>query len=468
MTGALWTGEEIAAATGGTLHGGDFEAYGVAFDSREVEAREAGGDLFIAMRGEAADGHDYLAKAFANGASGAIVERTTDALEGHRYVIVADSMAALEALGRAARARASDATIIGITGSAGKTGTKEALYYALDRTARGTVHRSVKSYNNHTGVPLSLARMPRDTRFGIFEMGMNHPGELAALTQIVRPDIALVTTVAPAHQEFFASVEAIADAKAEIFEGLGNGGVAIVPFDNPHAARLATAASRHAARVISFGTREGADVRACEWVDGAAGGTLITAKLPGGELCFTISAPGDHWVANAMAVIAAVEAVGADLGAAGLALAELPGLAGRGARHRVTAGAGEALLIDESYNANPASMAATLAQLGREPATRRIAVLGAMKELGSESAAFHAAIADPLTAAGVDVAILVGEEMAPLAKALEDSCAIAHLPDGDAALVWLSDNLAAGDAVLIKGSNAVGLGKVIATLTRGS
>ncbi len=424
------------------------------------------------MRGEEADGHDYLAKAFANGASGAIVERVTDALEGHPYVLVADSMAALEALGRAARARAVDATIIGVTGSAGKTGTKEALFHALDRAARGSVHRSVKSYNNHTGVPLSLARMPRDTRFGIFEMGMNHPRELAALTQFVRPHIAIVTTVAPAHQEFFASVEAIADAKAEIFEGLEDGGVAIVPFDNPHGARLTAAALHHASSVVSFGTRDGADVQACEWVDVPEGGSLITAKLPGGELCFTISAPGDHWVANAMAVLAAVEAAGADLGAAGLALAELPGLAGRGARHVVSLGGGpdrgQALLIDESYNANPASMAATLAQLGREPATRRIAVLGAMKELGSESAAYHAAIADPLLAAAVDIAVLVGDEMTPLAKRLEDSCAIAHLPDGDAALAWLSDNLAAGDAVLIKGSNAVGLGKVVATLTRGS
>jgi len=464
----LWTGSEIAAATGGTLHGGDFDAFGVAFDSREVEAHEVGGDLFIAMRGEQSDGHDYLAKAFANGASGAVVERTTDALEGHPYVIVADSMAALEALGHAARARARDATIIGVTGSAGKTGTKEALFHALGRAARGSVHRSVKSYNNHTGVPLSLARMPRDTRYGIFEMGMNHPRELAALTQFVRPHIAIVTTVAPAHQEFFASVEAIADAKAEIFEGLEDGGVAIVPFDNPHGARLTAAASHHAASVVSFGTRAGADVRACEWVDVPEGGSLITAKLPDGELCFTISAPGDHWVANAMAVLAAVEAAGADLGAAGLALAELPGLAGRGARHVVPVGEGEALLIDESYNANPASMAATLAQLGREPATRRIAVLGAMKELGNESAAYHAAIADPLLAAAVDIAVLVGDEMTPLAKRLEDSCAIAHLPDGDAALAWLSDNLAAGDAVLIKGSNAVGLGKVVATLTRGS
>lgn len=468
MTGPLWTGAEIAQATGGTLHGGDFDVRGVAFDSREVEAHEKGGDLFIAMRGEHADGHDYLAKAFANGAVGAIVECKNDALDGHPYVLVADSTAALEALGRAARARAGEAIIIGVTGSAGKTGTKEALYYALDRAARGSAHRSVKSYNNHTGVPLSLARMPRDARFGIFEMGMNHAGELAALTRLVRPHIAIVTTVAPAHQEFFANVEAIADAKAEIFEGLESGGTAIVPFDSPYCGRLADAAKTHAETVLTFGAQDGADVRAREWVAAHDSGSLVTATLPGGELCFTISASGDHWVANAMAVIAAVEAAGADLAAAGLALAELPGLTGRGARHRVSLGNGEALLIDESYNANPASMAATLAQLGREPATRRIAVLGAMKELGEQSAAFHAAIADPLRAAAVDIAVLVGHEMAPLAKRLEDSCAIAHLPDGAAALAWLSDNLAAGDAVLIKGSNAVGLGKVVAELTRGS
>ncbi|NCP11614.1 MAG: UDP-N-acetylmuramoyl-tripeptide--D-alanyl-D-alanine ligase [Sphingomonadales bacterium] len=468
----LWSGDEIAAATGGTLHGA-FNVDGVAFDSREI----GNGDLFVAMRGEHADGHDYLDTAFANGATGAIVERVSKAMADRPHVVVGDSMAALEALGRAARERAIGATIIGVTGSAGKTGTKEALFAALDRCAPGRAHRSVKSYNNHTGVPLSLARMPRDTRYGIFEMGMNHAGELAALTRMVRPHIALVTTIAPAHQEFFDSVEAIADAKAEIFLGLEPRGTAIIPHDSPYCARLRDGAERYADRIVSFGTGDGADVRATEWVAAPGGGSLITARLPEGDLCFTISAPGDHWVANAMAVIAAVEAAGGDLAIAGLALAELPGLAGRGARHRISASAdpdGESvLLIDESYNANPASMAATIAQLGREEATRRIAILGAMKELGSDSAAFHANLAAPLLAARIDAVVLVGEEMAPLAdrlaaKGVETRPQIAHLPDAAAARDWLDANLAPGDAVLVKGSNAVGLGTIVADLTRGS
>ncbi|WP_336959271.1 UDP-N-acetylmuramoyl-tripeptide--D-alanyl-D-alanine ligase [Sphingobium aquiterrae] len=451
----LWTSDEIAVATGGTASV-PFAVSGVAFDSREVGQ----GDLFVAMRGETTDGHRFLDRAYAAGAAGAIVEQPVDG----PHVLVQDSARALEALGVASRARMTG-KVIGVTGSVGKTGTKEALFHALDRSAHDAVHRSLKSYNNHVGVPLSLARMPRDTRYGIFEMGMNHAGELSILTRFVRPHVAIVTAIAPAHIEYFGTEEAIARAKAEIFEGLEPGGTAIIPYDSPHVRTLCTAAERHGAHILTFGTSKGADVRVVEAVANDHGGTLLTAHLPTAEISLTIGAPGEHWVSNSLAVLAAVEAVGGDLAAAGIALAEMPGLAGRGARSIVPVAGGEALLIDESYNANPLSMAATLRQLGREQADRRIAVLGAMKELGSQSAALHAGLADPISAGRVDYAILVGEDMAPLADVLEGVVPFAHVPDAGAATGVLEHEMRAGDAILVKGSNSVGLSRVVAALS---
>lgn len=450
----LWTSAEIAAATGGTASA-SFAVTGVAFDSREVGS----GDLFIALPGETTDGHRFVDQAFASGAAGAITARVVD----HPHVLVSDTAAALQALGTAARAR-TQAKIVGVTGSVGKTGTKEALFHALDRGAPGKAHRSLKSYNNHVGVPLSLARMPRDARYGIFEMGMNHAGELTELTRLVRPHVAVVTAIAPAHKAFFETVEAIADAKAEIFSGLEPGGTAIIPQDSPHLGRLRHAAERHAARILTFGLTKEADVRAVDVVPAAGGGTLVTVKLPEAETCLTIAPPGDHWVSNALAVLAAVEAVGGDLAAAGLALAELPGLPGRGARVTLALPGGEALLIDESYNANPLSMEATLRQLGREKGERRLAVLGAMKELGKESDAFHAALAGPIEAAGVDFVVLVGPEMTSLVERLEGRVGLAHVADADAATERLRSEMRAGDAVLVKGSNSVGLARLVAAL----
>jgi UDP-N-acetylmuramoyl-tripeptide--D-alanyl-D-alanine ligase len=453
MTSAatLWTAAEIAQATGGAAQG-EFTASGVAFDSREVGP----GDLFVALQGEATDGHRFVDGAFASGAAGAIVSAAVD----HPHVRVADTGAALDALGRAARARTA-ARIVGVTGSVGKTGTKEALFAALDRAVPGRAHRSVRSYNNHTGVPLSLARMPADSAFGVFEMGMNHAGELATLTRLVRPQVAVVTAIAPAHTAFFSGEEAIADAKGEIFQGLEPGGTAIIPHDSPYRDRLIAAARPYAGRIWTFGRGEGADIRARETARSSRGGTLVTATLPDAELTFTIAPAGDHWVSNALAVIGAVEAVGGDLSAAGLALADMAGLPGRGARVSVTVDGGEALLIDESYNANPASFAATLAVLGAEPAARRIAVLGEMRELGERSDRDHAALADPLLAAGVGFALLVGPGMAPLAKALEGRIDFAHVPDAASAGDRLAGAIGAGDAVLVKGSNAVGLARLV-------
>ena len=453
----LWTARAIAAATGGTASG-DFTVQGVAFDSREVTGR----DLFIAMKGEATDGHRFIDKAIAAGASGIVCETAID----FPHIRVADSAAALNALGAASRAR-SHGRIVGVTGSAGKTGTKEALFAALDRFRPGKAHRSVKSYNNHVGVPLSLARMPSTADFGVFEMGMSHAGELAELTRMVRPHVAIVTTIAPAHMEFFGSEEAIADAKGEIFEGLELGGTAIVPFDSPHYARLRAKAERHAAHVVSFGLGEGADVRAVDWLNDGKGGSLVTAQVQDALLCFTISQGGRHWVSNALAVLAAVKAVGGDLPAAGLAFAEMAGLAGRGARHRVPVEGGDILVIDESYNANPASMAATIGQLGDESGARKIAILGSMKELGPDGEAYHADLAAPLVAAGVQFALLVGEEMVPLAKALEGRIDFEHVPAHPAATARLKDLIRPGDVVLVKGSNSVGLSHLVTALTHG-
>jgi UDP-N-acetylmuramoyl-tripeptide--D-alanyl-D-alanine ligase len=455
----LWTATEIAEAICGSVHG-DFEANGVAFDSREIGP----GDLFVAMKGEATDGHKFVDKAFAAGAAGAIVSEEVS----HPHVRVADTTKALNDLGRASRAR-SQARIVGVTGSVGKTGTKEALHAALDRPAPGGAHCSVKSYNNHTGVPLSLARMGREARFGVFEMGMNHKGELSALTRLVRPHVAIVTTIAPAHREYFASDADIADAKAEIFEGLEPGGTAIIPHDSPHRGRLAKAAKIHAARVLTFGLDEAADVHASYVVRGPRGGSMVTALLPGAQMSYTISQPGAHWVANSLAVLAAVQAVGGDLALAGLALAELGGLKGRGERHRIAVEGGEALLIDESYNANPASMAATLRVLGEEKvAGRRIAVLGTMRELGAGSGDFHAALAGPIEAAHVDYAILVGDGMGALAKALGGAVEIEHVADAAAALPLARAAIGPGDAMLIKGSNSIGLAALVEALASGN
>ena len=458
----LWTFDELLAATGGTASG-DFDATGVAFDSREIGS----GDLFLALKGAETDGHLFVDKAFANGAAGAIVSRPVP----HPHILVSDTMQALEALGHASRAR-TKAKIIGVTGSAGKTGTKEALYAALDRYSRGRAHRSVKSYNNHVGVPLSLARMPAHCDFGVFEMGMNHAGEMRALSNIVRPDIAIITTIAPAHIEFFKDESGIADAKAEIFEGMVEGGTAILPADNVHYPRLRAAAERYTNSILSFGFSPDADVRVVDHLVTPNSGTLVTAKICDAMLSFTLSQAGQHWIANSMAVLAAVFAAGGDLASAGLALAEMGGLAGRGARHDFAIGGGTGHLIDESYNANPASMAATIGQLGLSGNGRRIAVLGSMKELGDKSDHYHRALAVPLAAAKVDFAILVGKEMEFLAEELkagvEGPAEFAHCATAQEALALLQNYLCASDTVLVKGSNSMGLSTIVNALTGGN
>ena len=261
-------------------------------------------------------------------------------------------------------------------------------------------------------------------------------------------------------------MQALADAKGEIFQGLEPGGTAVIPFDSPHRDRLIGHAKPYAANILTFGSGEGADVRALDAIP-SANGTMVTARLPEAELAFTLSQPGAHWVSNALAVLAAVDALGGDLAAAGLALADFGGLEGRGAHHRIRIGGGEALVIDESYNANPTSMAATLEVLGNAAAARRIVVLGAMRELGQDSDALHAGLAGPVLAANVDYALLVGSGMEPLAKALEGKIDSAHWPDASSAGESLQKLIRPGDAILIKGSNAIGLGRIVTTLTGG-
>ena len=461
---ALWTSAEIAAATGGTASH-DFQASGVEMDSRDVKA----GDLFVALKGEAMDGHKFIPQAFEKGAVAAIVDRPVD----YPHVLVEDTTQALHDLAHFARER-SHAIRIGITGSVGKTGVKEAIFACLDRASRGAAHRSVRSYNNHVGVPLSLARMPARAKFGVFEMGMNHEGEIAPLAAHVRPHVALITTIAPAHIENLGSLEAIADEKARIFTGLLPGGTAIIPADSEWAERLIGHARDCGAEIVTFGRSAGADVRLLDAIPARGGGALVTADLGDRRICYHVAEPGDHWIVNSLGVMAAVRAAGGDLASAGLALAEMGGLKGRGARHRIAVPGGEALLIDESYNANPASMRATLKALAASEATRRLAVLGSMKELGDFSDPFHRQLAEPLIEAGVTHAILVGEEMRALAEELGKLSAgplgkvttFAHCGTPAEAIAALGQfGLAPGDAVLVKGSNSVGLGRLVSHLT---
>ncbi|WP_226700324.1 UDP-N-acetylmuramoyl-tripeptide--D-alanyl-D-alanine ligase [Qipengyuania gaetbuli] len=461
----LWDARAIAEATGGTASC-DFQVAGVEMDSRDV----VHGDLFVALKGEAMDGHRFLDKAFANGAVAALVDRPVD----YPHILVEDTTEALKALARAARER-TQARIIGVTGSVGKTGVKEAIFAALERASRGAAHRSTRSYNNHVGVPLSLARMGARSRFGVFEMGMNHAGEIEGLTTQVRPHVAVITTIAPAHIENLGSMEAIADAKAEIFAGLEAGGTAVIPADTPHYEQLRAAAERLGARIVSFGKARHADMRLLDAIPSANGGSLVTCEFDTGRLCYTVAEPGEHWIINSLAVMAAVRAAGGDMAAAGLALAEMGGLKGRGARHGIDAPGGKALLIDESYNANPASMRATLAQLGATPSTRRIAVLGAMKELGDFGPQFHADLAQHVIAADIDYAVLVGDEMRALARELGKPVLNSlgkpleweHCQTADEAMELLEDfGIVSGDAVLVKGSNSVGLGRLVDRFTR--
>jgi UDP-N-acetylmuramoyl-tripeptide--D-alanyl-D-alanine ligase len=455
MTDELWTAAEIAAATDGRTYG-SWAVCGVSIDSRTVQP----GELFVALRGPNQDGHAFLSDALARGAA-ALVDRFPEHLsDAAPLVVVDDTMAALTALGRAARAR-SQARIAALTGSVGKTGTKEALGLALSKQA--ATHASAASHNNHWGVPLSLARAPRRTVYEVYELGMNAPGEIAMLARLVRPHVAMITAVEAAHLGFFPSIEAIADAKGEIFQGLEPGGVAVLNADNPHYARLrARAEAAGCARVIGFGATARAEARLRD-VRLDSDGSDVVMTLDGRQIAFRIGAPGRHWVSNALGVIACAAALGADPQAAAHALAEFSAPAGRGRRHRLAVRGGSFTLIDDSYNANPASVRAALEVLGSAPG-RRLAVLGDMLELGDHARKLHAALAEPIAACGVDRVYTAGQAMRHLHEALPAAQRGPHVGDAIDLLPVLEAELRAGDALLVKGSLGMRLGRIVEAL----
>jgi len=455
----LWAYTDAAAATGGSCST-DWMATGVSIDTRTLAA----GDLFVALEGPKHDGHDYVGAALRRGAAAAMVGREIPQLATSAPLLrVADTTSGLAALGAAGRRR-SRACIVAVTGSVGKTGTKEALRLAL--ASSGLTYASAGGLNNHWGAPLSLARLPPDAGYGVFEIGMNHPGEIAALTRLVRPHVAVVTTVEPAHLGFFPSVEAIADAKAEIFLGLEPGGSAVLNRDNPHYARLAAAAKRAGAtEILGFGAHPEAAVRLNDCVLDSRGST-VEAAVSGRLLGFRMPVPGRHWIMNALAVLAAVQAAGGDVGRAAGALAELKAMPGRGRRHELSWRGGTLTVIDESYNASPAAMRAALAVLAAtEPGDggRRIAVLGDMLELGEASERLHRELAESL-AGGVDRVFLIGEAMAALDEALPAAKRGGLWRSAEGAMPTLLRFLEPGDVVTVKGSRGVGLGRVIELL----
>ena len=465
-TAALWQFDAFLDGVDGTLIGAmPGSVTGISIDSRTVAA----GDAFFAIQGDRFDGHDFVRAALDAGAGVAVVSTAwldkQDGLPG-ALVAVDDPLAALERLGTAARAR-SGAKIIAVTGSVGKTSTKEMLRLAL--APSGATHASVASFNNHWGVPLTLARMPETAKFAVFEIGMNHPGEITPLVGMVRPDVAIVTTVAPVHLEFFRNVEEIADAKAEIFSGIVAGGAAILNGDNPLYDRLAErAAAAGVARVLQFGSSAAADAALTE-VALKEDCACVTARIAGREVAYKIGAPGRHLVDNSLAVLLAADLVGADLALAALALTGFQAQKGRGARLKLVFGDGLITVIDESYNANPASMRAALTLLGAAElgkGGRRIAVLGDMLELGANSADLHRGLADPIAEQNIDKVYLAGPMMAALWQALPGNRRGAYASSSADLESGLIEDLKPGDAVMVKGSLGSKMGPIVEALKR--
>jgi UDP-N-acetylmuramoyl-tripeptide--D-alanyl-D-alanine ligase len=438
----LWTAGEAAAATGGRI-AGSWTVQDVAIDTRGMPE----GSLFVALEGEHRDGHDFVRDALAKGAAAMVSRRDPSWGDQPLLLEVADTMAGLEALGRAGRAR-TGARIAAVTGSVGKTGTKEALRHVLARQA--PAHASAASHNNHWGVPLSLARMPRDTAFAAFELGMNHPGEIRSLVAMVRPDVALITRIAPAHLAFLGTIEAIADAKAEIFEGLRPGGSAVLPSDDPQFERLAAHARAAGSKVVSFGQSAAADWR-LERIELGPESSRLTVSAGSREFVLALGAPGRHWALNAVGVLAVVDLLGADARRAAWDLAAFTPPAGRGQRRPVRLPDGEALLLDESYNANPVSMEAAIELLGAMPG-RRIAVLGDMLELGAAGPKMHAGLSRPIEKAKVDAVFSCGPLMAHLDAALSGTRRGGWAESSVELAPQVLAALRPGDVVLIKGS----------------
>jgi UDP-N-acetylmuramoyl-tripeptide--D-alanyl-D-alanine ligase len=460
---ARWTAEAAIAATGGTSTA-PWTAVGVSIDSRTT----APGELFVALQGPRFDGHDFVAQAFARGAAAAMVARRPPALADRApLLLVNDTMTGMQALARAGRERVR-ATIIGVTGSVGKTGTKEALRLALD--GQGPTHASAGNLNNQWGLPLSLARMPVGVAYGVFELAMNRPGEIAPLARLLRPDVAVITTIEPVHTAFFDTVEQIADAKAEIFAGMPPTGTAVLNRDNRYFARLRDAATAAGlGRIVGFGAHQAADVRLVDCALHATG-SAVAASVMGRPIDYRLALTGRHNVQNSLAVLAAAAAAGADPVRAAGAMARLEPLAGRGRRHRLALADGDAELIDESYNASPTSMLAALRTLAMSrpgPGGRRIAVLGDMLELGRRSGDMHAALAGDIAGlpeGGVALVFTAGTDMARLHAALPAPLRGGHAPDSATLAPLVTAAIRPGDVVMVKGSLGSRMAVVVAAL----
>lgn len=460
----LWTSADLVAATHGRPIGNLPQGVsGISIDSRAI----APGEAFFAIKGDRVDGHDFASFAVANGAGLLVVSESKLPALGRLVtpmIVVQDVLQALVDLGCAARDRTA-ARIIAVTGSVGKTTTKEMLRQAL--VSSGSVHASVASFNNHWGVPLTLARMPETTDYGIFEIGMNHVGEIRPLVGMVRPHVAIVTTIAPAHLGNFRDLEEIAAAKAEIFEGVVPGGHALLNLDNEQFAFLEKAA--HAAgvsHVHSFGADPKAEFRLLDFVPGAEGG-LLRASIGGQTLEVPMGAPGRHIAENAVAVLAAVHLAGGDVELAMTGLASMQAEKGRGRRYRLAKDGGWFTLIDESYNANPASMRAAIALLrDTEPhdGGRRIAVLGDMLEMGEHSPAVHAGLAGPLVEAGIADVWLGGPDMAALRDVLPEGVQGEYRDSADELAALALDAVRPGDVLVVKSSKGTGFSRIVAAL----
>jgi len=461
----LWTVENMAMAMGAERRGAPPPSVsGISIDSRTVIPGEA----FFAIQGEHRDGHEFVESALAAGAGLAVVatERRHELPPAAPLLLVPDVLGALRALAAAARDRMSG-KVIGVTGSVGKTGTKEALRLAL--ATDGETHASVASYNNQWGVPLSLARCPASARYAVLEMGMNHAGEIEPLSRLARPHVAIITTVAPVHLEFFGSLTKIADAKAEIFLGLVAGGAAVLDRDNSQFARLKRRAlEAGVARVVSFGEHAKADARLIKLALHPDCST-VRAEIFGAELAYKIGAPGRHLVRNSLAVLATAVLAGADLALAALALAELKPASGRGAMIEIDLPGGTARVIDDSYNANPASVAAALALLGQTPVGprgRRIAVLGDMLELGPRGRALHRGLSTPVDAHAVDLVFCCGPLMRSLWRALPAGRRGGYAEDSAMLEAQVLSAIRPGDVVMVKGSLGSRMAPIVKALQK--
>ncbi|MDO8977819.1 MAG: UDP-N-acetylmuramoylalanyl-D-glutamyl-2,6-diaminopimelate--D-alanyl-D-alanine ligase [Afipia sp.] len=451
MSTALWTSAAMAEAMRAARRGAlPNDVIGISIDSRTLTPGEA----YFAIKGDVHDGHDFVEVALNNGAALAVVAKThADRFaDDARLLVVDDVLAGLVDLGRASRARLG-AKVIAVTGSVGKTSTKEALRAVL--SGQGETHASVASFNNHWGVPLTLARCPATVRFAIFEIGMNHAGEIEPLVKMVRPHVAIITTVEPVHLEFFSGIEAIADAKAEIFAGVEPGGAVVLNRDNAQFARLSKSATKAGIeRIVSFGSDEKADARLID-VSLHAACSAVRASILDQDITYKIGMPGRHMVMNSLAVLAAASLTGADLALSALALGQLQPATGRGVRQQLALSEGTATLIDESYNANPASMAAAITVLGQAtvgPRGRRIAVLGDMLELGATGSDLHRGLAEAIKANGIDAVFCCGPLMHNLWEALPSTKKGGYADNSAALEPQVISAIGAGDAIMVKGS----------------